>query len=96
MQNKETENKKAVYIRKDGWVFTEDGMKKLTEGGYKGHERYMQSLERQIGKWHRIARNIDRDAADILKSVKGVAARAVFVSNAIVKEAERRARKGVK
>lgn len=96
MQNKETGNKKAVYIRKDGWVFTEDGMKKLTEGGLKGHQRYMESLERQIGKWHRIARNIDRDAADIIKSVKGVAARAVFVSNAIVKEAERRARKGVK
>lgn len=96
MQNKETENKKAVYIRKDGWVFTEDGMKKLTEGGLKGHQRYMESLERQIGKWHRIARNIDRDAADIIKSVKGVAARAVFVSNAIVKEAERRARKGAK
>ena len=96
MEQKEAEKKKAVYIRKDGWVFTEDGIKKLTEGGYKGHERYMQSLERQIGKWHRIARNIDRDAADIIKSVKGVAARAVFVSNAIVKEAERRARKGVK
>lgn len=93
---KTTEKKKAVYIRKDGWVFSEDGLKRLTEGGHKGHQRYMESMERQLGKWHRIARNLDRDAAEIIKGVKGVAARALFVSNAIVREAERRARKGEK
>lgn len=77
------------FIRSDGWVVSPDGMKRLKDGGYKGHRLAEESITKQIGKRHRVCRPLDRDAADILKSVKGVVGRAVFVSNAIVKEAER-------
>ena len=96
MKQKTDTDKKAVYIRQDGWVFTEDSLKRLVDGGHKGHDRYMESIESQIGKWHRVSRGLDRDAAEIVKGIKGVANRALFVSNAIVKESERRAKKGVK
>ena len=94
---KETKGKKTtVYIRDDGWIFSEDGMNRLREGGHRGHDLFMQSLERQIGQWHRVSKPLDRDAAAIVKSVKGMAARAMFVSKAIVNEAERRMKKGAR
>ena len=84
--------KSEVYIRSDGWVFTEDGMKRLKEGGHKGFARFKESMESQLGEWHRVSKPLDKDAAAALKQVKGLVARGVFLSTAIVKEAERRAR----
>ena len=84
--------KSEVYIRSDGWVFTEDGMKRLKEGGYKGHARFMANIEAKIGKWHRVCKPLSRDAASAVMEVKGMVARAMFVSSAILAEAERRAK----
>ena len=89
---KQTE-KQTAFIRCDGWVISADGMQRLTKAGHKGHDRFMESMKSQIGEWHRVSKPLDRDAAEIVKSVKGMVARAVFVSKAIVNEAERRAKK---
>ena len=89
MENK-PEKKQTVYIRKDGWVISSDGMERLVKAGHEGHDRFMQSLRGQIGEWHRVSKPLDRDAAAIVKSVKGMVARAMFVSQAIVNEAARR------
>ena len=92
---KDKENKKrTAYIRKDGWVYSEEGMENLVKAGYKGFNRFMESMQKQIGQWHRVLKPLDRDAAAIVKSVKGLVARAQFVSSAIVKESERREKKG--
>ena len=93
--NMETNNKgkQTAFIRSDGWVISSEGMQRLTDAGYKGHDRFMESLRSQIGEWQRVCKPLDRDAAEIVKSVKGMAARAMFVSKAIVNEAERRAKK---
>ena len=88
--NKEGE-KSEVYIRSDGWVFTEDGMKRLREGGRKGFARFKKSVESKLGEWHRVSKPLDKDAAAVVKSVKGLVERGMFISSAIVKEAERRA-----
>ncbi len=93
MRNKE-ERKQTAYIRQDGWVISSEGMDRLVKAGHKGHERFMQSIKGQIGEWKRVSKPLDRDAAEIVKSVKGMVARAVFVSQAIVNESERRQRKG--
>jgi hypothetical protein len=87
---KEKNNKSEVYIRSDGWVFTEDGMSRLKAGGYKGFNRFKENIEAKIGKWHRVSKPLDRDAAAAVKSVKGMIPRAEFVSNAIVNEVARR------
>jgi len=93
MKNK-NEKKQTAYIRRDGWIISADGMERLVKAGHEGHERFMKSLQGQIGEWHRVSKPLDRDAAEIVKSVKGMVARAVFVSQAIVNEAVRRERKG--
>lgn len=91
--NKKQTEKQTAFIRCDGWVISADGMERLTKAGYKGHDRFMESMKSQIGDWHRVSKPLDRDAAQIVKSVKGMVARAIFVSSAIVNEAERRAKK---
>ena len=88
--------KDTAFIRSDGWVISADGMQRLTKAGHRGHDRFMESMKSQIGDWHRVSKPLDRDAAAIVKSVKGMVARAIFVSKAIVNEAERRAKKEVK
>lgn len=92
-KEKQKKEKQTAFIRSDGWVISADGMERLTKAGYKGHDRFMESMKSQIGEWHRVSKPLDRDAAAIVKSVKGMVARAVFVSKAIVNEAERRAKK---
>ena len=92
-KTKRNTEKDTAFIRSDGWVFSAEGMQRLTEAGHKGHERFMESIKSQIGDWHRVSKPLDRDAAAIVKSVKGMVARAIFVSKAIVNEAERRAKK---
>lgn len=84
------EKKQTAYIRKDGWVISADGMERVVKSGHEGHDKFMKSIEEQIGVWHRVSKPLDRDAAAIVKSVKGIVARAVFVSQAIVNEAARR------
>ena len=93
---KETNEKSGqeVYIRRDGWVISADGMNRLVKSGHKGHKRFMESIEGKIGEWRRVCKPLDRDAAAAVKSVKGMVARAVFVSQAIVNESMRRAEKG--
>ena len=88
----EGKQKSEVYIRSDGWVFTQDGMDRLRAGGYKGFTRFKESMEAKLGAWHRVSKPLDKDAAAALKSVKGLVERGVFLSSAIVKEAERRMR----
>lgn len=82
--------KSEVYIRSDGWVFSKDGMDRLRAGGHKGFARFKESMESKLGEWHRVSKPLDKDAAAVVKSVKGLVARGVFISSAIVKEAERR------
>lgn len=91
-KNKEQTEKQTAFIRCDGWVISADGMQRLTKAGHKGHDKFMESMRSQIGEWHRVSKPLDRDAAEIVKSVKGMVARAMFVSKAIVNEAERRAK----
>ncbi len=91
-KNKEKTEKQTAFIRCDGWVISADGMQRLTKAGHKGHDKFMESMKSQIGEWHRVSKPLDRDAAEIVKSVKGMVARAMFVSKAIVNEAERRAK----
>ena len=91
-KNKEKTEKQTAFIRCDGWVISADGMQRLTKAGHKGHDKFMESMKSQIGEWHRVSKPLDRDAAEIVKSVKGMVARAMFVSQAIVNEAERRAK----
>lgn len=79
MNNKKSE----AYIRSDGWVFTEDGMSRLKAGGLKGFNRFKENTEAKIGKWHRVLKPLDRDAAKVVKSVQGLVERARFVSDAI-------------
>lgn len=88
--------KKTVFIRSDGWVISEEGMQRLTKAGHMGHDRFMESIRSQIGDWHRVSKPLDRDAASIVKGVKGMVARAMFVSTAIVKAAEEKANKEIK
>lgn len=78
--------------RKGGGYYTEDGMKRLRQSGMKGHEAAERLIAEQIGERHRLLRPLTREAASILKSVKGMIPRALFLSNAIVREAERRAK----
>lgn len=91
-KNKDKTEKQTAFIRCDGWVISADGMQRLTKAGHKGHDKFMESMRSQIGEWHRVSKPLDRDAAEIVKSVKGMVARAMFVSKAIVNEAERRAK----
>lgn len=91
-KNKEQTEKQTAFIRCDGWEISADGMQRLTKAGHKGHDKFMESMKSQIGEWHRVSKPLDRDAAEIVKSVKGMVARAMFVSKAIVNEAERRAK----
>ncbi|MBO6031690.1 MAG: hypothetical protein J6Q22_09475 [Prevotella sp.] len=91
-KNKEHAKSQTAFIRSDGWVISADGMRRLEDSGRKGHELFMASIRNQIGEWHRVNKPLDRDAADIVMSVKGLVARAIFVSRAIVDEAERRAK----
>lgn len=88
MESKVQENG-GGFIRSDGWVVSPDGMKRLKEGGNKGHLLAEKQIEEQIGKRYRVLRPLDRDAAAILSSVKGLIPRAVFLSNAIMREMER-------
>ena len=85
--------KDTAFIRSDGWVFSAEGMQRLKDAGHKGHAKFMESIKSQIGDWHRVSKPLDRDAAAIVKSVKGMVARAIFVSQAIVNEAEQREKK---
>ena len=92
-KNKEHKEKQTAFIRSDGWVISADGMARLTKAGHKGHDRFMESMRSQIGDWRRVSKPLNRDAAEIVKSVKGMVARAMFVSKAIMNEAERREKK---
>ena len=84
------EEKEKNFIRSDGWVFSQDGMKRLKDGGMKGHQLSEDIIRKQIGNRHRVNRPLDRDAVEILKSVKGLIPRAVFISNAIMSAIERK------
>jgi hypothetical protein len=84
--------KSEVFIRSDGWVFSKDGMDKLVAGGHKGFNRFKENTEAKIGKWHRVSKPLDQEAAAAVMEVKGMVSRAMFVSSAILAEAERRAK----
>ena len=85
-------DKSTIYIRQNGWVITEDGVQRQRDGGKKGHLLAEQNMERKMGVRNRVLRPLTRQAAEALKKVKGMVERAVFLSSAIQKEAERRAR----
>ena len=84
--------KSEVYIRSDGWVFTEEGMNRLKAGGMKGFNRFKANIEAKIGKWHRVLKPLDAEAAEAVMQVKGMVPRAMFIASAILAEAERRAK----
>ena len=83
--------KSEVFIRSDGWVFSKDGMERLKAGGYKGFKRFKENVEAKIGKWHRVLKPLDKEAAEVLMGIKGMIPRAVFLSSAIMEEVVRRA-----
>lgn len=82
------EDNKAVFIRSDGWVYTGEGMDRLKAGGMKGKELSEKMIEEQIGKRCRVRRPIDPGAFALLRRVKGLVPRAIFVSSAIMRQAE--------
>ena len=90
MESEIKQKGEAIYIRSDGWVFSQSGMDRLREGGRKGFERFRKSMESRLGEWHRVSKPLDRDAAAALKKVKGLVERGVFISSAIAKEARSR------
>lgn len=92
MKKKDKNKKEDTFIRSDGWVFSKEGMRRLKEGGQKGFERFKKSMEAKLGKWHRVSKPLDRDAAAFLKTVKGLAERGLFLSNAILAESQCRGR----
>ena len=85
-----SQEKGGNFIRSDGWVVSPEGMRRLKEGGMKGHQLSEEAIQKQIGNRHRVYRPLDRDAVDILKTVKGMIPRAVFLSNAIMAAIERK------
>ena len=87
---KKDKERNEAFIRSDGWVFSSEGMARLKKGGYKGFARFKENTEAKIGKWHRVLRPLDQDAAAAVKQVRGLVQRAIFLSSAIVKESERR------
>ena len=89
---KKEQKKSEVYIRSDGWVFTKDGMDRLVAGGHKGFNRFKENIEAKIGKWHRVLKPLDKEAAEALGEIKGMIPRAMFLSSAITKEWARRSR----
>lgn len=88
----EGKQKSEVYIRSDGWLFSKDGMDRLVKGGHKGFNRFKENIEAKIGKWHRVLKPLDKEAAEVLMGIKGMIPRAVFLSSAITKEWARRSR----
>lgn len=96
MKTKEKSKKVEGVVRSDGWFYSAEGMKKLVDGGHKGHDLYEKSIESKMGTRHKVLRSLDRDAVDVLKQIKDFVQRAMFLSTAIVKEAQRRAKKGAK
>lgn len=90
MDEKKERQNEAVYIRSDGWVFTEDGVRRLKQSGLKGKRLAEEQIEKQIGKRHRVRGPIDRSAFEVLRQVKGIVPRAVFVSNAVVAQSRKR------
>ena len=93
----EAKEKMTKLPREGGWFYTEDGAARLREGGKRGHDDCERKIEEQIGQRHRVRAPLTKQAADIVKSVKGFIPRALFVSGAIMREAQRRARiEGVK
>lgn len=90
MKAQDAVTKETVFIRSDGFVFSQESMERLKEGGHKGRRLADESLERQLGERYRVLKPLDPDAAAIVKGVKGLVSRAVFVSDAIVKEYIRR------
>ena len=56
-----------------------------------GFNRFKKNTEAKIGKWHRVSKPLDIEAAAAVMKVKGLVPRAMIVSSAIIAEAERRA-----
>lgn len=84
-------NDTTIRSRKDGRVYSEEGMMKLKDGGMKGHQLSEEALEEKIGQRYRIRTPLTRQALSVVRSIKGLIPRALFVSNAIMHEVERRA-----
>lgn len=84
------ENSKGVaYIRKDGWIFSEEGIRRITEAGKIGHQKFMNNMKEQVGgEWVTMARRLYPDVVASIKSVKGFVNRTLFVSQAIINEAK--------
>ena len=90
IMKKKTKKKGDIFIRSDGWVVSPEGMRRLKDGGMKGHQLAEAAIKEQIGIRHRVNRPLDRDAAEIITSVKGFIPRAVFLANAIMAAVERK------
>ena len=95
MEERKTDKKFGTFIRSDGGKVSEEGARRLFEGGHKGHRLWEESVKRQIGNWYRVVKPLDKDAIDIIKTVKGMVPRAIFLSSAIVKEYDRRKKEGI-
>lgn len=82
MSKKENE----VFIRSDGWMYSKEGLDKLKEGGYKGHDIQEQKIaERLGGKRCRVYRPLTSDAIEIIRREKNFVERAAKLSAAIVR-----------
>lgn len=90
LKHTKVETEKGVaYIRKDGWIFSEEGFRRITETGKLGHQKLMDKMKEQLGGgWVTIARRLYPDVVASIKSVKGFVNRTLFVSQAIIDEAK--------
>lgn len=87
--------KLTALPREGGWFYSDDGIDKLRKGGLKGRAILEERVEERIGKRRRVRVPLSREAAEAVKSVKGFIPRALFVSGAVMREVQRKARRGV-
>lgn len=92
-----TEKKKKLTAipRSGGWFYTTEGMERLKKGGMKGHLQMEKNLAEKLGNRHRVYQPLTRQAAMVMRSIKGMIAKFKFVNSAIERELDKRERKGV-
>lgn len=92
-----TEKKKKLTAipRSGGWFYTTEGMKRLKKGGMKGHLQMEKNLAEKLGNRHRVYQPLTRQAAMIMRSIKGMIAKFKFVNSAIERELDKHEKKGV-
>ena len=89
------ENERLTSLpRSGGWFYTSDGMERLKKGGMKGHLQMEKNLAEKLGNRHRAYLPLTRQAAMVMRSIKGMINKFRFVNGAIERELDKRGKKG--